>query len=50
MLYTVFHFNTTMYMELNAQKEEFMSHNFPCTPGGGKISQLNPTCTVVKDY
>ena len=32
-----------MYLNANyAHKEEIMNHNFPCTPEGGKISQLNP--------
>ena len=25
-----------------------MSHNFPCSPQGGKVSQLNPTCCMGK--
>ena len=25
-----------------------MSHNFPCSPQGGKMSQLNPTCCIGK--
>ena len=25
-----------------------MAHNFPCTPEGGKLSQLNPTCLYTK--
>ena len=25
-----------------------MSHNFPCSPQGGKISLLNPTCCIGK--
>ena len=25
-----------------------MSHDFPCSPQGGKLSQLNPTCCIGK--
>ena len=28
----------------NSQREEYMDYIFPCTPQGGNISQLYPTC------
>ena len=38
-----------MYLNANyAHKEEIMNHNFPCTPEGGKISQLNPIIDYYK--
>ena len=41
-----------LYIVYNIQclKEGIMNHNFPCTPEGGKISQLNPTGCMAKVY
>ena len=34
----------------NSQREEYTDHIFPCTPQGGNISQLYPTCYSTRVY
>ena len=42
-VYIVNYSHIHVYLNANyAHKEDIMNHNFPCTPEGGKISQLNP--------